>query len=128
VWAAGYQVDQNYFVKQARIEGYETPDVRDVRFELRDDNFKEVGNWSWETNPFVGSRELDGLKVLIAILKNWDLKTSNNKIVLRATTGGGLPGRVYYVSDLGATLGATGSFLNALPLLSDPTRHAWAHT
>ena len=119
VWAAGYQVDQDYFVEQARIQGYETPDVRNVRFELNDDNFKEVGNWSWESNPFVGTRELDGLKVLVAILKNWDLKTSNNKIALRATADGGSAGRVYYISDLGATLGATGSFLNGLPFLSD---------
>jgi hypothetical protein len=90
-----------------------------VRFELNDDNFKEVGNWSWESNPFVGTRELDGLKVLVAILKNWDLKTSNNKIALRTTRDGGSAGRVYYISDLGATLGATGSFLNGIPLLSD---------
>jgi hypothetical protein len=119
VWAAGYQVDHNYFVEQASIQGYETPVVRNVRFELNDDNFKEVGNWSWESNPFVGTRELDGLKVLVAILKNWDLKTSNNKIALRTTRDGGSAGRVYYISDLGATLGATGSFLNGIPLLSD---------
>jgi hypothetical protein len=120
VWAAGYQVDQNYFVEQARIEGYETPVVRNVRFERNDDNFKEAGNWSWESNPFVGTRELDGLKVLVALLKNWDLKTANNKIALRGSTDGGSPpGRVYYISDLGATLGATGSFLNGFPFLSD---------
>lgn len=118
VWAAGYHVDQNYFVVQARIEGYEESVIRNVRFEREGDNLKEAGNWSWESNPFDGTRELDGLKVLVALLKNWDLKTSNNKIVLRETPGG--PSRrVYFVGDLGATLGATGSFLNEIPFLSD---------
>jgi hypothetical protein len=119
LWAAGYHVDQNYFVERARIEGYEPPDVRNVRFERQGDGFEEAGTWSWESNPFVGTRELDGLKVLIALLKNWDLKTSNNKIVLRETPGGSAAKRVYYVSDLGATLGATGSFWNQVPLLGD---------
>ena len=118
VWAVGYHVDQNYFVGQARIEGYEDTIVRNVRFERQVDESKEAGNWSWESNPFVGTRELDGLKVLVALLKNWDLKTSNNKIVLREMPGGPTR-RVYFIGDLGATLGATGSFLNEVPLLSD---------
>ena len=118
VWAAGYHVDQNYFVPQARIEGYEEPIVRNVRFERREDGSKEAGNWSWETNPFVGTREFEGLKVLVALLKNWDLKSDNNKIVLQEQPGGSMR-RVYFVGDLGATLGATGSFFNEVPLLSD---------
>src|SRR5215211_7493201 len=81
VWAVGYFVDQNYFVKSARIHGWKDPDISDVRFERRDEGFKEVDNWSWKSNPFIGSREFEGLKVLMALLKNWDLKTDNNKIV-----------------------------------------------
>ena len=118
MWAAGYHVDQNYFVEQARIEGYEEPIVRNVRFERRDDGTKEAGNWSWETNPFVGTREFEGLKVLVALLKNWDVKTSNNKIVLHEQPGGPIR-HIYFVGDLGATLGATGSFFNKVPFLSD---------
>ena len=119
VWAVGYHADQDYFVAHTRIEGYEEPDVRDVRFERRDDGLKEAGNWSWDTNPFIGTREFEGLKVLVAILKSWDLKTDNNKIAIRETQGGRPASKVYYVGDLGATLGATGSFLNQVPLLSD---------
>ena len=118
VWAAGYHADQNYFVEQARIEGYEEAIVRNVRFERKDDGYAEAGNWSWDSNPFVGTREMDGLKVLVALLKNWDVKTDNNKIVLRQGPGGQTR-RIYFVGDLGATLGATGSFLNQVPLLSD---------
>jgi hypothetical protein len=117
VWAAGYHVDQDYFVEQARIEGYEEPVVRNVRFERRDGSI-EAGNWSWESNPFVGTREMEGLKVLVALLKNWDLKSDNNKIVLQEQPGGSTK-RLYFVGDLGATLGATGSFLNEVPFLSD---------
>ena len=119
MWAAGYHADQDYFVREARIDGHEEPIIRDVRFERRDDGSKEVGNWSWETNPFIGTPELEGLKILVALLKNWDLKTSNNKIVVLAKANGGKIRRVYYISDLGATLGATGTFLNQLPFLSD---------
>jgi hypothetical protein len=119
VWAAGYHVDQNYFVKSVKIKGMKEPEVTDVRFELNDDRFKTVGNWSWDKHPFRGTRELDGLKVLIALLKNWDVKTDNNKIVTLVQKGEDKTKHIYYISDLGATLGLTGSYLNKVPLLSD---------
>jgi hypothetical protein len=116
VWAAGYHVDQDYFVKRTHIEGRGGFDVWDVRFERRDDGFKEDGLWSWEINPFNGTRELQGLKVLMALLNNWDLKQVNNKIAKPDKKGGGdRDSRVYYVADLGATFGATGSFFNKIP-------------
>jgi hypothetical protein len=116
VWAVGYHVDQDYFVSRAHIIGEKRIDARDVRFERRDDGFKEVGNWSWEDNPFLGTREFEGLKVLMALLKNWDLTTRNNDIVVRKKESGP---QIYYVADLGATLGRTGSFLNGIPLFGN---------
>jgi len=117
VWAVGYHVDQDYFVKQAHIEGRGGFNVWDVRFERRDDGYKsEDVLWSWEVNPFNGTRELQGLKVLMALLNNWDLKTDNNKISRPdKKSGGDRDSRVYYVADLGATFGATGSFFSKLP-------------
>src|SRR5215470_2804782 len=110
VWAVGYHVDQDYFVPYARIVGEKDIEACDVRFERRDDGFKETGHWGWSDNPFVGTREFEGLKVMMALLKNWDVKSDNNKIV--GTARRGQPGfRVYYVSDLGASLGQTGTFL-----------------
>ena len=114
VWAAGYHVDQDYFVSRTHISGRGGFDVWNVRFERRDDGLEEVGRWSWESNPFVGTRELHGLKVLMALLNNWDLKTDNNKVV-RSKSGNS----IHYVADLGATFGATGSFLNRAPFLRD---------
>jgi hypothetical protein len=115
VWAAGYHTDQDYFVPYARIVGEENIEARDVRFERRDDGYEEVGTWSWKENPFVGTRELDGLKVLMALLKNWDLKSANNEILAPKKKPGP---RIYFVSDLGATFGHTGTFLHSFPIFS----------
>ncbi len=119
VWAAGYHVDQDYFVKRTHIEGRGGFNIWDVRFERRDDGYKEDKTgalWSWESNPFNGTRELQGLKVLMALLNNWDLKTDNNKIVRPdKKSGGDRDTRVYYVADLGGTLGKTGSFFTKIP-------------
>lgn len=116
VWAAGYHVDQDYFVKRTHIEGRGGFDVWDVRFERDDDGYKEEGLWKWEANPFNGTRELLGLKVLMALLNNWDLKFVNNKIVHPGKkSGGDRDERIYYVADLGGTLGKTGSFFSKLP-------------
>jgi len=124
VWAVGYHADQDYFVRHARIIGKEKIDARDVRFERRDDRFEEEGNWSWKENPFVGTRELDGLKVLMALLKNWDVKSANNEIA-RPIGNGNV--RVYYVSDLGATFGQTGTWLHRIPLFIDaPATYGFA--
>jgi hypothetical protein len=120
VWAAGYHVDQDYFVKRTHIEGRGGFDVWDVRFERGDDGFKEEGLWKWEANPFNGTRELQGLKVLMVLLNNWDLKYVNNKIVRpNKKSGGDRDERIYYVADLGATLGATGSPFSKLPFFGN---------
>ncbi len=116
VWAVGYHVDQDYFVRRASIVGEKNVAARDVRFERRDDGYKEVGHWSWESNPFYGAREFEGLKVLMALLKNWDLTEKNNDIVVKKKEPGP---RIYYVADLGGTLGRTGTFLNGMPLFGD---------
>jgi hypothetical protein len=111
VWAVGYHADQDYFVPRARIVGQKYIDARDVRFERHEGKYKEVGNWSWEENPFLGTREFEGLKVLMALLKNWDLNTKNNDVVTPKKNPGP---QIYYVADLGATFGRTGTFLNNL--------------
>jgi hypothetical protein len=120
VWAAGYHVDQDYFIKRTHIEGRGGFDVWDVRFERHDDGYKELGLWSWEANPFLGTRELQGFKVLMALINNWDLKTENNNIVrAKKKSGGDRDARIYYIADLGGTLGATGSFFTKLPFFGN---------
>lgn len=116
VWAAGYHVDEDYFVPRAQIVGVRRIDARNVRFERHRDGYKDVGIWSWAHNPFMGTRELDGLKVLMALLNNWDLKTINNKIIVRKKDPGP---SVYFVADLGATLGLNHTILNKTLLFGD---------
>lgn len=118
VWAVGYHTDEDYFVDHANVEGRGV--VRDVRFERDNDGFKKVDRWDWNQNPFVGTRELDGLKVLMALVNNFDLKTDNNKIITPKKQRPGAPViHIYYVNDLGATLGSTGKWFGRMPLFGE---------
>jgi hypothetical protein len=122
VWAVGYHTDEDYFVERVHIDGMPGGgDAQRVRFKRRHHGFKNVGVWSWESNPFLGTRQLDGLKVLMVLMNNWDLKASNNKIVRPDKRSGEDPNeRIYYVGDLGATFGKTGSLARELHLPADP--------
>lgn len=113
VWAAGYLADEDYYRPQIRVEGmkklsrgqeYVSADgsVREARLERQDDK-KKLTNWSWYKNPFVGTREFNGLRVMMALINNWDLKEINNDILVEE----GEP--CYEVADLGASLGRTGN-------------------
>ncbi len=102
IWAAGYNVETTYLVPRATIPGKGT--FENVRFELRPEGVKRHGIWSWSQNPFTGKRELQGLKALMILLNNWDMKDENNVII--SDGSGELR---YAISDLGATLGKTGS-------------------
>jgi hypothetical protein len=115
VWAAGYHVDQVYFVEQATIEGFNRIETRDMRFEREDDGLKTVGRWDWKTNPFDGTRELDGLKTLMALVHNVDLSQLNNRIARSKKNGNDPQPDIYYVNDLGASLGSTGAWYTRFP-------------
>jgi len=117
VWAAGYYVDPDYFVKSVEIVGDTNFIKEDVRFERFEPRESDLGHWSWKSNPFLGTRELDGLKVLIALLRDVDIKDENNQI--RRTTWDGVTTNVYYLADLGATLGRIGTVLNRIPFFGN---------
>jgi hypothetical protein len=99
IWAGGYETEITYLVPRVNIPGKGT--FTNVRFEARPKTVKRLDEWSWEHNPFTGTRELDGLKVLMVLINNWDLKDSNN-VILHAPGAGELR---YAISDLGATFG-----------------------
>lgn len=104
VWAAGYVTEVNYLIPSLTIEGKGT--FENVRLEARPENVKRFDEWMWTSNPFAGKRELQGLKVLMALMENWDLKDENNKIIV--VQNGGRNELHYIVSDLGTTFGKTG--------------------
>jgi hypothetical protein len=106
LWAAGYMTEITYLAPQATIPGKGT--FRNVRFEARPRNVEREGEWKWDENPFVGTREFQGLKVMMVLLNNWDIKDENN-VRLAVPTGNGTELR-YAISDLGATLGDTGKW------------------
>ena len=111
VWAAGYFANEDYFLTSAHID--ELPShlhrgqklvhdgtVNDIR--LKREHLKKVGIWSWNDDPFVNTRELNGLRVLMALINNWDLKDVNNA-VYQDDNGD----QLYLVSDLGASFGTS---------------------
>jgi hypothetical protein len=114
LFAAGYFVDEDYYVEDLRVEGlpklhrgqsFVSDDgvVHGARLERRMKDIKKLGNWKWSNNPFVGSKEFNGLRVMMALVNNWDLKTVNNSIYQEEDH------IEYVVTDVGATFGKTGN-------------------
>jgi hypothetical protein len=101
LWGVGYITEINYLVPRVTIPGKGT--FNNVRFEARPDRWDRSGEWKWKRNPFVGRPEYQGLKIMMALINNWDLKDSNNETI---EIRGGNSNNVYYIiSDLGATFG-----------------------
>jgi hypothetical protein len=104
MWAVGYFPDVNYLVPRVHVQGLDK-DLENVRFGLRPKDVKRIDGWRWKKNPFVGTREFQGMKVMMALLNNWDIKDSNNKIaVVRNKKIADNEAR-YFVSDLGGSFG-----------------------
>jgi hypothetical protein len=117
VWAVGYLANEDYFVADLRVQGLPShlhrgqnrvsPDglVHAVRLKRDPKDEKKVGNWHWRQNVFTGTRELNGLRVMMAMINNWDLLDENNAIYAEK----GSQDRIYMVSDLGASFGTAGA-------------------
>jgi len=98
--AIGYKTEINYLAPTLTIPGKGT--FNNVRLEARPDNVKRLETWSWKDNPFKGTKEFQGLKIMMSFLNNWDMKEANN-VVIR--DGDQLQ---YVISDLGVSFGKTG--------------------
>jgi hypothetical protein len=108
LWALGYETEIAYLVPKVKIEG--KGEFENVRFEARPANVKRAGNWMWENNPFQDTPEFRGLKILMLMINNWDMKDDNNEILaIRSDTTGEGELR-YIISDLGGSFGKTGGF------------------
>ena len=79
VWAVGYYTDVSYLVTRVEITGKGT--FENARFEARSKGIKRLDEWMWDDNPFSGTNEFQGLKVLLALLDNWNLKNENTKVL-----------------------------------------------
>jgi hypothetical protein len=115
VWAVGYMTEVNYLAPCVVIEGAPDPGKEfercrgggfsNVRFEARPEGVRRLDEWKWSENPFVGTKELQGLIVMMSLLNNWDIKDTNNKVLYVPGAGGSEGELRYIVSDLGATFG-----------------------
>jgi hypothetical protein len=118
VWAIGFFADEDYFMGDLQVKGLTghlsrgqnlvdaNGSVHSARLEREAKNRKKAGLWHWKRNPFSGTRELNGLRVMMALINNWDLKDENNTVYKEKS------GRVFLVSDLGASFGTTGADLS----------------
>jgi hypothetical protein len=109
LYGLGYKTEINYLVPKLTIPTKGT--FENVRLEARPKNVKRLDQWAWKENPFVGTNELQGLKIMMVFFTNWDLLDMQNKIV-RVSTPSGIEDQ-YIISDLGATFGRLGN--NNLP-------------
>ena len=109
LWAVGYVTEVAYLAPHVDIKGKGSFD--NVRFEARPKDVKRTEIWSWKNNPFVGKPEFQGLKVMMLLINNWDIKDENNKI-LAVHDSDGSPALHYIISDLGGSLGKTGGVIS----------------
>jgi len=116
LWSVGYFTDEDYYVAELHVDKMQKLHrgnqfvlagglIRGVRMERNVKGQKKSGTWSWYKNPMAGTKELNGLKVMMALMNNWDLKEVNNAIYVE-----GGEETHYAISDLGATFGKTGNF------------------
>lgn len=111
LWALGYKTEINYLVPSLTIPGKGT--FKNVRLEARPDNFDRLEEWKWKSNPFIGTKELQGLKVMMVFFNNWDIVDVQNKVV--RVDDKNSPELDYIISDLGSTFGRLGN--NNLPVI-----------
>lgn len=107
LWGLGYKTEINYLVPKITIPGKGT--FKNVRLEARPANVERGDEWKWKSNPFVGTKELKGLRMMMVFMTNWDVLDLQNKILE-------VDGEQHYiVSDLGSTFGRLGN--NNLPII-----------
>jgi hypothetical protein len=99
LWALGYKTEIDYIVPQFSMTKVGPARYNNVRIEARPDKVKRLDRWSWTSNPFVDTREFNGLKILMAMINNWDLKDENTVILSNGVD------HYYVVSDLGSSFG-----------------------
>ena len=123
-WAVGYFVDTTYFVPAGTISGVKKlgrsksaieadGSFTNACFELRDKNasYLKKSGWTWQNNPFIGTRELNGLKIVLMLTSNWDNKDarndSSNLGILQYRGNGRMEWR-YLITDWGGSMGKWG--------------------
>jgi hypothetical protein len=112
LWGIGYHQPPVYYLSEWQAAKATSPNPQlPARFRERAPEFHGLesdGSWSYYRNPFVGTRQLNGLLTVQAMLGNSDLKDEQNATyTLKAPVGGAR--RWFVARDLGQTFGRTGT-------------------
>ncbi|HXE08853.1 MAG TPA: hypothetical protein VN612_13215 [Acidobacteriaceae bacterium] len=120
LWAVGYFVEDDYYLATATVPGIHMrrgkqfvhgDRIAAARFASKPDGEKKIAIWKWKSNPFLGTREFNGLRVMIALVNSWDLKDDNNSVYSDKKNDR----QLFLVSDTGSSFGRTGlHFVNSL--------------
>ena len=111
LWGLGYHQPPVYYVGKWNAEDAPDPNpqlparFRESKPDLHGLDADDV--WSYYRNPFVGTRELNGLLVLQVMLGNSDLKDEQNALYTLKQPFEGAA-RWYVARDLGQSFGRTG--------------------
>jgi len=113
VWAVGYFTNEDYYLPELNIAGdlslrrggalSHRTQLKDLRLKRHNQGERQIADWGWDNNPFVGTRELDGLKIMMELICNVDLKAPNQHIY----DVNGAEQR-YVAADLGSSFGLAG--------------------
>jgi hypothetical protein len=129
-WACGFFAETTHFVHEGTVTGVtglqrasscidERGHFTSARFELDDPAVRkhfEEHSWAWNDNPFLGSRELQGLKIVTMLLSNWDTKDrrdvarGSNTAIFEYSGAGGSEAR-YLITDWGGSMGSWGAII-----------------
>jgi hypothetical protein len=116
LWAVGYFVNDDYVLESVDVTNLHISrgeklakdgHIEMARFARKPGGQKKIGIWEWKQNPFTGKREFNGLRVMMAVMNNWDLKDINNAVYEDKKSGR----EIFLTSDVGATFGTNGLVL-----------------
>jgi hypothetical protein len=115
--ALGYHQPPVYHLAHFKItDDTGTHDQGNARFRPKIKELKEMGDWAWQQNPFVGTKPYQGLLVILLMFNSSDLKNVNNSLY-EYTPKHDDPQTWYVVRDLGTALGETAKLT---PRRNDP--------
>ena len=129
VWAAGYFADEEYYVPELPAKGLprlsrgenliHKGTIHGARLKRHNHGEQHIGFWRFDKNPFAGTRELNGLKVVMELINNTDFKPEHLVIFDVDQVE-----QRYMIKDLGASFGRAGAgyFNRTKGVLSDYLR------
>lgn len=113
LWAVGYFANDDYVLPEATVQGLKmhrkSPEAKGdqisfARFARKPGGQDKIGIWEWKDNPFTGTRELNGLRVMMAVMNNWDLKDDNNSVYKDDASDR----QIFLANDVGGAFGTNG--------------------